>query len=88
MVAPCAGAWIEIYVTHYCIKNINVAPCAGAWIEIGNDFYDTTVLSSLPVRERGLKYSQHHQSYQKYPVAPCAGAWIEISNIKSSKAGS
>ena len=33
-VAPCVGAWIEIfYVVYY--KSINeVAPCVGAWIEI------------------------------------------------------
>ena len=35
IVAPFAGAWIEIHITIHCGKNsINVAPFAGAWIEI------------------------------------------------------
>ena len=34
MVAPFAGAWIEIIVQHACCRKRYVAPFAGAWIEI------------------------------------------------------
>ena len=35
----------------------NVAPFAGAWIEIGNKGSGSGSGSSLPSRERGLKYA-------------------------------
>ena len=35
IVAPCAGAWIEIWRTRRTAPVKPVAPCAGAWIEIG-----------------------------------------------------
>ena len=34
MVAPLAGAWIEISHELLCQARITVAPLAGAWIEI------------------------------------------------------
>ena len=34
IVAPYAGAWIEIMVTGKSVNYISVAPYAGAWIEI------------------------------------------------------
>ncbi len=57
IVAPSAGAWIEIGKPHSIVYIQAVAPSAGAWIEIlllikwigRND-------ESLPPRERGLKY--------------------------------
>ena len=33
-VAPLAGAWIEITITHLNAQAITVAPLAGAWIEM------------------------------------------------------
>ena len=56
-VAPLAGAWVEISPQSSFWPQSQVAPPAGAWVEImylskpsaGN-------LSSLPRRERGLKY--------------------------------
>ena len=33
-VAPCAGAWIEIFFIIGNFITSKVAPCAGAWIEI------------------------------------------------------
>ena len=33
-VAPCAGAWIEMYLALTMVRIWHVAPCAGAWIEI------------------------------------------------------
>ena len=34
IVAPCAGAWIEIILLSVSALLLSVAPCAGAWIEI------------------------------------------------------
>ena len=56
MVAPFAGAWIEI-MQKSCIGIIGyVAPFAGAWIEIFSSARMPYVCpESLPSRERGLK---------------------------------
>ena len=56
IVAPLAGAWIEIGCKVHAGSGRNVAPLAGAWIEM----YWMGVLAkcqtrSLPSRERGLK---------------------------------
>ena len=58
IVAPLAGAWIEIPLLSCGGIYIWVAPLAGAWIEIAT----AGALSmggglSLPSRERGLKYN-------------------------------
>ena len=34
LVAPCAGAWIEMRCSPGSGQRLRVAPCAGAWIEI------------------------------------------------------
>ena len=54
-VAPLAGAWIEIMTGASRLQNSFVAPLAGAWIEILSNMVDL-LLSSLPSRERGLKF--------------------------------
>ena len=33
-VAPCVGAWVEIWVICPRRRRENVAPCVGAWVEI------------------------------------------------------
>ena len=33
-----------------------VAPCAGAWVEMAEDWTKSYIITSLPVRERGLKF--------------------------------
>ena len=81
MVAPFAGAWIEIEYQNFRILTLCVAPFAGAWIEI-------MVLSngvrtfgwSLRSPERGLKYQETDGQGQLQVVAPFAGAWIEMSS--------
>ena len=56
-VAPFAGAWIEIVSILSSSDLEKVAPFAGAWIEIKSmDVIDVVNSSSLPSRERGLKY--------------------------------
>ena len=55
-VAPYAGAWIEILLDGLAGGAPPVAPYAGAWIEILYFSDHATVNSSLPTRERGLKF--------------------------------
>ena len=55
----------------------DVAPFAGAWIEIPSTGNWVMKLSSLPSRERGLKYCIN-VALVRCGVAPFAGAWIEI----------
>ena len=55
IVAPFAGAWIEISTLDSIYKNYDVAPFAGAWIEIGKVLRKKENLLSHPSRVRGLK---------------------------------
>ena len=55
IVAPYAGAWIEIVVILSFMRFKIVAPYAGAWIEISQSNFGRKPLMSLPTRERGLK---------------------------------
>ena len=80
-VAPFAGAWIEITNGCKAVQDKIVAPFAGAWIEIVycENEAANLILSSLPSRERGLKYPiEKHRESLGALVAPFAGAWIEI----------
>ncbi len=54
-VAPRAGAWIETKWMGDRWEIIPVAPRAGAWIETSVIKIVSVTVSSLPVRERGLK---------------------------------
>ena len=56
VVAPFAGAWIEIQPYLGRQKFGTVAPFAGAWIEILQLDNGIKTAKSLPSRERGLKY--------------------------------
>ena len=80
MVAPLAGAWIEMlkYPATNSAKTI-VAPLAGAWIEIVLYGQRDLDIVSLPSRERGLKFTNLAKPTAAVAVAPLAGAWIEIS---------
>ena len=79
MVAPLAGAWIEIYFYASQRRDqTGVAPLAGAWIEILGSCALTVTCSSLPSRERGLKSDVILPDVLSVLVAPLAGAWIEI----------
>ena len=55
LVAPLAGAWIEMRcnIARFCA--CIVAPLAGAWIEISAFRGSRLSIASLPSRERGLK---------------------------------
>ena len=57
LVAPLAGAWIEIDWKEAENRKEDVAPLAGAWIEIIIYKSKNGEFKSLPSRERGLKLS-------------------------------
>ena len=78
LVAPFAGAWIEINFGVAGKLLGVVAPFAGAWIEISATFALAVVLVSLPSRERGLKLLNEDTGDTLDAVAPFAGAWIEM----------
>ena len=73
VVAPLAGAWIEIAQRRQRHHIMSVAPLAGAWIEI---VWRVCRLRnrkwSLPLRERGLKSSVlMSPMHGKYRRSPC-----------------
>ena len=80
MVAPFAGAWIEmINLQFFLTYSHPVAPFAGAWIEIPGFPFQTVLLQmSHPSRVRGLKFFYLFLEVERWYVAPFAGAWIEI----------
>ena len=78
IVAPFAGAWIEIVEFPDVSTTPPVAPFAGAWIEITADSDRGSADMSLPSRERGLKSALPERLFLHSCVAPFAGAWIEI----------
>ncbi len=55
-VAPHAGAWIETIEYLHESYDEAVAPHAGAWIETRSPLTLSNSISSLPMRERGLKH--------------------------------
>ena len=87
LVAPSAGAWIEITTSAVPLAALAVAPSAGAWIEILL-IYIIFLLRrwSLPPRERGLKLLFPESLFQSLQVAPSAGAWIEIIRLFAMQA--
>ncbi len=63
-----------------------VTPRAGVWIEIdGTGPLRWLCVTSLPVRECGLKCLMIAAICIKVPVTPRAGVWIEISRRVSRK---
>ena len=63
-----------------------VAPFAGAWIEICREVdVEEKPKTSLPSRERGLKFPYRQKIMTFAEVAPFAGAWIEIGMSPEEK---
>ena len=62
LVAPLAGAWIEMRNENCDVYIFLVAPLAGAWIEIRPLRTEQLSIRSLPSRERGLKYMWENAS--------------------------
>ena len=79
LVAPLAGARIEIHHLKYSFREVIVAPLAGARIEILMQDPFNLQVKSLPSRERGLKSEFKCFFSGCNLVAPLAGARIEIA---------
>ncbi|EFE11184.1 hypothetical protein CLOM621_08657 [Clostridium sp. M62/1] len=81
VVAPLAGAWIEISApiqTDFCD---GVAPLAGAWIEIISFWAIYVHVFVAPLAGAWIEISYASpQVFRPLWVAPLAGAWIEILN--------
>ena len=85
LVAPFAGAWIEIFPVRLLPRPTTVAPFAGAWIEISEQTNRLFLGTSLPSRERGLKFDNFDYKTEFDKVAPFAGAWIEMNFKEDNK---
>ena len=85
MVAPLAGAWIEITNPAATSRRLTSLPLQ----ERGLKLYDHLLpnqkrLKSLPSRECGLKSDRSPYRPPHPKVAPFAGAWIEIFVISTT----
>ena len=81
MVAPLAGAWIEIVAMFNFVYNIVVAPLAGAWIEIKKVLTNVdTSARSRPSRARGLKYGIYYKLGKKYRSRPSRARGLKSIN--------
>ena len=82
LVAPLAGAWIEICYQEAIRGSHKLSlPSRERGLKFtrgcprGCDFW------SLPSRERGLKYYVRERNVRHRVVAPLAGAWIEMISL-------
>ena len=60
IVAPLAGAWIEILTVMSLSLVLVVAPLAGAWIEIKLDATTKTLFIIAPLVGAGVEMTQQH----------------------------
>ena len=84
IVAPLAGAWIEILSCLYYITYYYVAPLAGAWIEIIEQISRITGYNVAPLAGAWIEILFRDPQDCKSHVAPLAGAWIEINPAHES----
>ena len=78
MVAPFAGAWIEIMRTKSTSSKILSLPSRERGLKFEECPENYARCESLPSRERGLKFFLVLLWMNMQKVAPFAGAWIEI----------
>jgi len=78
MVAPRAGAWIEIVKFAFNLAELKSLPVRERGLKSLCLWILFRQSKSLPVRERGLKLPCQLLSNIRLSVAPRAGAWIEI----------
>ena len=81
MVAPLAGAWIEIHRRLEKASRELVAPLAGAWIEINPWLWCRRKSRVAPLAGAWIEIGSSCWSFWAMPVAPLAGAWIEIQTL-------
>ena len=84
IVAPFAGAWIEIRIACQRLAFGKVAPFAGAWIEIYKRNKRKSLTKVAPFAGAWIEIVDRCACPRAYQVAPFAGAWIEIELIKSN----
>ena len=82
VVAPLAGAWIEIPNTLHAYNTELSLPSRERGLKFLNAPFGYKQLRSLPSRERGLKSIEVEGADWVDKVAPLAGAWIEIDYQK------
>ena len=71
-VAPHVGAWIETSLNLSMSSCMSVAPHVGAWIETSaSGFTSTSLLTSLPMWERGLKHNPLACESRRDCRSPC-----------------
>ena len=88
IVAPLAGAWIEILTGTSAWDKPTVAPLAGAWIEISSyGEAGMNVAWSLPLRERGLKSLYDYQEEAVKASLPLRERGLKLSPWTLSKGG-
>ncbi len=78
LVAPFAGAWIEIDVLPNQKNTLESLPSRERGLKSHVEKSMRENHTSLPSRERGLKSTNQTQNPDYENVAPFAGAWIEI----------
>ena len=78
MVAPLAGAWIEIARRRRRLRERSVAPLAGAWIEISLFSLLFCFVGVAPLAGAWIEIVGRLSHKPQSLVAPLAGAWIEI----------
>ena len=78
IVAPLAGAWIEMTKIPASTEGVDVAPLAGAWIEISIPIALTINAGVAPLAGAWIEISITDAIPFTINVAPLAGAWIEI----------
>ena len=83
VVAPFAGAWIEIIQPGTNWKARQVAPFAGAWIEIGVLWIFKDPSHVAPFAGAWIEITTDVEFLEFILVAPFAGAWIEIGTPDS-----
>ena len=91
LVAPHAGAWIEIGAAQCFTLDFGSLPMRERGLKSACTTRRYKEPKSLPMRERGLKFSNARLAQLPIFVAPHAGAWIEIfcpNQHKASNGGS
>ncbi len=78
IVAPLAGAWIEMGNRSSAESLRSVAPLAGAWIEIEQEAQSRTAKHVAPLAGAWIEIDTLISFLENIEVAPLAGAWIEI----------
>ena len=81
VVAPLAGAWIEMYMYSRYTVHQEVAPLAGAWIEIRLGGSPREICLVAPLAGAWIEITSANTLASLPTVAPLAGAWIEIDRI-------